>query len=357
MRRKSSDVFVVYGRNELAKEAVFAFLRGVGLNPLEWEEVVTRKRHGGAPYIGDVLLPAIGKVCAVVVVCTGDDEFRLREEIDMSAEFSFQPRGNVLFEAGLALAEAEERTVFVHIGSLQLPTDLVGRWTIRLDELADEEREKEFRVKLHGILNQIVDPLPPKKGWLDTKPDFRSAILVSDYKGALDKLYAEHVDWWTKKRPIAPRVAGEKGFGDAPVEAFMAPLSETIPDVTSNSNAYDLMRKVQARLLGKKKSLLPVAIFLESNRSLKAILTPTDLTSKFDKWYNNRSAVASEIWSDEKSFGRPLRSCFQKETCREAYHKMLLAGPCPIQTGLPVVDETGRVVGFLPHHGGREDWR
>lgn len=36
-RRK---VFVVHGRNNAAREALFTFLRAIGLQPLEWSEIV-----------------------------------------------------------------------------------------------------------------------------------------------------------------------------------------------------------------------------------------------------------------------------------------------------------------------------
>ncbi|MGH7858568.1 MAG: CBS domain-containing protein, partial [Candidatus Binatia bacterium] len=64
-------------------------------------------------------------------------------------------------------------------------------------------------------------------------------------------------------------------------------------------------------------------------------------------------APLSEVW-----FGppHPLAFCFANETCRKAYRKMLYRKGAPILTGLPVVDRDGRLVGFLPHHGGREDW-
>jgi CAP12/Pycsar effector protein, TIR domain len=47
-------VFVVHGRNEAAREAMFRFLRALGLGPLEWSEAVALTKSG-TPYVGDVL--------------------------------------------------------------------------------------------------------------------------------------------------------------------------------------------------------------------------------------------------------------------------------------------------------------
>jgi predicted nucleotide-binding protein len=47
-------VLVVYGRNEQARAALFAFLRAVGLHPLEWAELV-KATGEGSPFIGRIL--------------------------------------------------------------------------------------------------------------------------------------------------------------------------------------------------------------------------------------------------------------------------------------------------------------
>jgi predicted nucleotide-binding protein len=58
-------VFVVHGRNQAARKAMFAFLRAVGLNPLEWSEAIALT-GSGSPYIGDILEAAFSRAQAVV---------------------------------------------------------------------------------------------------------------------------------------------------------------------------------------------------------------------------------------------------------------------------------------------------
>src|SRR5260370_42334325 len=48
---RSRNVFVVYGRDEQARQAVFGLLRRLDLRPLEWEPLV-HATGGGAPFLG-----------------------------------------------------------------------------------------------------------------------------------------------------------------------------------------------------------------------------------------------------------------------------------------------------------------
>src|SRR5258707_1032798 len=72
-RRK---VFVVFGRNIKARDALFAFLRAIDLAPIEWEEAIEMTGEG-SPYIGDALDRAFARAQAAVVLLTGDDVARL----------------------------------------------------------------------------------------------------------------------------------------------------------------------------------------------------------------------------------------------------------------------------------------
>jgi len=54
---------------------MFAFLRAVDLNPMEWGEVL-RNAMDATPYVGDALDKAFSQVQAAVVILTGDDVAR-----------------------------------------------------------------------------------------------------------------------------------------------------------------------------------------------------------------------------------------------------------------------------------------
>lgn len=133
------QVFVIHGRDERRRKAMFDFLRSIGLQPIEWSQA--RSMTGSAnPYIGQILAAAFGRAQAVVALLTGDDEARLRLDLapDGKAEpLTPQARPNVLFEAGMAMGSHEDRTVFVEIGHLRAFSDIAGRHTVRLMDPSD----------------------------------------------------------------------------------------------------------------------------------------------------------------------------------------------------------------------------
>jgi hypothetical protein len=85
-----SKVFVVYGRDEQARKALFQFLRAVGLSPLEWDQIVALVGQG-SPYVGDVIDKGLSVAQAVVVLLTGDDLVSLRKEFRNPNEPDEQP--------------------------------------------------------------------------------------------------------------------------------------------------------------------------------------------------------------------------------------------------------------------------
>ena len=146
-------VFVVHGRNEVARKAMFQFLGSIGLTPLEWSEAV--KATGKAsPYVGEVLDTAFSMAQAVVVLMTPDDEGQLRldfrgeDEDTYETELTPQARLNVLFEAGMAMGRDPKRTVLVELGRLRPFSDIGGRHVIKMNgttqrrqDLAEKTRD------------------------------------------------------------------------------------------------------------------------------------------------------------------------------------------------------------------------
>jgi predicted nucleotide-binding protein len=155
--RDPRRVFVVHGRNVAARDALFTFLRAIGLDPIEWDPAVALTGQG-APYIGSVLDRAFAEAQAVVVLLTGDDEARLRQELQATAdpphekELTPQPRPNVLFEAGLAFGRHPERTILVELGPspLRRVSDVMGRHTVRIDNSPEKRNALANRLKTAG---------------------------------------------------------------------------------------------------------------------------------------------------------------------------------------------------------------
>ncbi|AUX25129.1 uncharacterized protein SOCEGT47_056730 [Sorangium cellulosum] len=147
-------VFVIHGRDEKRRKAMFDFLRSIGLQPIEWSQA--RAMTGkAAPYIGEILDAAFDRAQAVVALLTGDDEARLRPELLSAGEneeaLTPQARANVLFEAGMAMGSHADRTVFVEIGRLRTFSDIAGRHTVRItqDPQSSIANRQEIAARLH----------------------------------------------------------------------------------------------------------------------------------------------------------------------------------------------------------------
>ena len=148
------NVFVVCGRNEKLNKDIYSFLRAIGLNPIEWG-VALNSTNSGTPFIGEVLEAGFKMAKAAVVVLTGDDVAKLRDELiraddpNSERELTPQPRQNVLFEAGMAYGLYPKRTVIVSIGKMRYMSDLSGRHIIYLDN--SPAKRKEFAQRLERI--------------------------------------------------------------------------------------------------------------------------------------------------------------------------------------------------------------
>jgi predicted nucleotide-binding protein len=150
-RRRGNSVFVVHGRNKPARDALFAFLRALDLQPLEWTQAI--KGTGlASPDIGTILERAFTEAVAVVVLLTPDDEARLQHEFLKSNDPGYekhltgQARPNVLFEAGMAFGRNPGSTVLVQLGELRPFSDVAGKHISHLGN--DATSRNEVAVKL-----------------------------------------------------------------------------------------------------------------------------------------------------------------------------------------------------------------
>jgi len=149
------SVFVVHGRKDRVRRAMFEFLRSIGLKPLEWSQAVQRT-GAASPYVGQVLETAFAGARAVVVVLSGDDEARLievyRKADDPAHECNLTPqaRPNVLFEAGMAMGRNAERTILVQVGDIRPFSDIGGRHVVRMDNSTQRRQDLANRLETAG---------------------------------------------------------------------------------------------------------------------------------------------------------------------------------------------------------------
>lgn len=125
---------------------MFAFLRALGLRPMEWGELMkaTQKATLSIP---EVVETALDRAGAVIVVMTPDDDVRLttrlreKHESTDETELSRQARPNVYYEAGMAVARHPLKTIFVTVGKVKHFTDISGFHVTRLDNTAGKRQE------------------------------------------------------------------------------------------------------------------------------------------------------------------------------------------------------------------------
>jgi hypothetical protein len=148
------SVFVVHGRNEDLRRAMFEFLRSINLAPMEWTHAVALTGVG-SPYIGQVLDTAFDNARAVVVLLTPDEVAYLQPrygngEHDPETVPAPQARPNVLFEAGVALGRDASRTVLVEVGEVRPFSDVAGRHAVRLSNSVPSRQALAQRLRTAG---------------------------------------------------------------------------------------------------------------------------------------------------------------------------------------------------------------
>lgn len=150
----ADKVFVVHGRNLTARDSMFAYLRSLGLKPLEWTQALALTGTA-SPYIGEVLDAAFEHAQAIVVLMTPDDIAYIdlpyaNGEDDPERTPTPQARPNVLFEAGMAMGRNPKRTVLVELGAIRPFSDVAGRHAVRLDNSPEKRIDLANRLENAG---------------------------------------------------------------------------------------------------------------------------------------------------------------------------------------------------------------
>ena len=150
-------VYVVYGRNLLVRDAMYAFLEALDLQPITREAAVNWTGEG-SPFADQIIDAAFKHAQAVIVLFTGDDRARLRRKLLKRNEkahkktFWFQPGQDQIFEAGYAFGRSPERTILVQVGLVQLFSDIDGRYIPNFTGEENERRDLINRLKSTGCM-------------------------------------------------------------------------------------------------------------------------------------------------------------------------------------------------------------
>ena len=152
---KHKKVMVIYGHDDEANAALYNCLRAMGLQPQEWGQLIQQSQIG-SPYIGAVLDEAFKSVQAVVALFTPDEHVITRANSEAGQyRWRLQARPNVLIEAGMALATHPRETILLVLGDQELPSDLSGRFFIKLDGTGVPLKDLGDRLKTAGCAVEL----------------------------------------------------------------------------------------------------------------------------------------------------------------------------------------------------------
>ena len=134
-----NSVFVIHGRDLQLRDSMFNFLSALGCKPVEFHQAVASISGTGNPFIGEVLDKVFEKAQALVVIFSPDEEAMLKPHFVRPSEkhsegvLQGQARPNVTFEAGMAMARHQEKTIMVQVGAIKSFSDIAGRHKVHLD--------------------------------------------------------------------------------------------------------------------------------------------------------------------------------------------------------------------------------
>jgi hypothetical protein len=228
-------VFVIYGHNLAAYHALVQFLRALGLRPWSFDEL--SNELGGSPYVEEIVREGMRRSHAILALFTPDEWAGARLPGEPAA-WRTQSRPNVIFEAGLALALAPDRTVLVSLGTdVELFSDIRGRHVVKLgNSLASRSNLRDKLVKIGCEIDGGQDWTDPSRGG-----DFDGALpaagappLPADAAPAFDELAVLREK--LRGRPISD-VSSESLFN------VLERVAVKVPDWT-NATTEQLMEEI-----------------------------------------------------------------------------------------------------------------
>ena len=135
-----APVFIVYGHDTAARDALELLLRRMGLDPIVLANI---------PAAGDTIIEKLeqylgqeGAVGFACVLLTPDDEGRQAG----TEKLHYRARQNVILELGMVLARiGRKRVAILHKKSVELPSDIGGLIYIGFEERVEEVSKDIYR--------------------------------------------------------------------------------------------------------------------------------------------------------------------------------------------------------------------
>lgn len=146
-------VFVVHGRDTKPLEALETFLYFLGLRVVTWSDAVAMTGQA-QPHTYDIVRAGMTSAAAVIVIFSPDEQARIRSALVAPGgtdEEGYQPRQNVLLEAGMAYASSPTKTIFVKAGTTRSISDIDGLNWVPMDGTWDSRKQLIHRLRAAGV--------------------------------------------------------------------------------------------------------------------------------------------------------------------------------------------------------------
>ncbi|MBD3353869.1 MAG: hypothetical protein GF364_20470 [Candidatus Lokiarchaeota archaeon] len=218
--------FIVHGRNTQIKDELVKFLRSINIECKEFIDAVNQLKDPN-PMIYEMIASLFDRADCVIILMTPDEKVQLRDKFwngfdsIIDKDIRFQPRPNVIFEAGLAFGINKKKTILVKWGDIYDFSDISGMHFLSLNNSRKSRSDLIKKLKASGLKIKIIN------------------------------------EEWLK--------IGE--FGDAVVkinDSFFSPLLHTI----TGSKTFDDYF-TQFNQLGNKERLLATVLYMVENEQQK----------------------------------------------------------------------------------------
>jgi len=306
---KDRTVFVVHGRNYVARDAVYDFLRSLDLTPLTWSGAV--KLTGvGAPFVGDVVKTGMSASTAIIVLLTPDEETRLLPEYTNNSNESvmrYQPRPNVLFEAGMAMEIAKDKVILLKIGDVDIFSDISGLQYIEFTPNNVHKPRVELRQRLIGAGCDVNDL---GSDWIDAGRFFSEKEVDSQAhtKGGPEVVSGQPIFQvhFTNNNGQSSSIEQSQSSAITPSHDSAAETPKSEPPSPSSKGKWILMKLVEQRVIPEGA---PLKLDLRRAKKLEWPTQRSDCDS-VQKWLDADPSRNSFTWTNNgtKNFQWSLAS-------------------------------------------------
>ena len=155
----NNSVFVVYGHDEDAREALHTFLRTLGINIITFNHA----RGSGSESNYEIVRNGLDSATAVIILFTPDEYVQTRPDLPGSSSHRYQPRPNVLIEAGWAFGAHKNKAIVVEVSMTNFASDFDGINNVRMKD-ASSLNDLAIRLEKAGCLVDRTDPT-----WLEVE--------------------------------------------------------------------------------------------------------------------------------------------------------------------------------------------